>query len=227
MGRSIASVQRVDESLHSPFIELWITHRIEGGTTPEAAQRLALDGTLRNALQRNDVVGLHRLRRQPPGGLPRALRLDPQPHRRLALRVDRHALRRPRPPPPRCRPLAAGSGVTVCRPAGCRARREPRARPGPRRQPLLRAAGLRARDGAPRDLVRHAAAQAGGRAAPRAPRHRPGHGTPPRPAAPAAATSPRRWPAEPAQAPGTASRSRQVMREVQVRRPASSVTTMS
>ena len=56
MGRSIASVQRVDESLHSPFIELWITHRIEGGTTPEAAQRLALDGTLRNALQRNDVV---------------------------------------------------------------------------------------------------------------------------------------------------------------------------
>ena len=56
MGRSIASVQRVDESLHSPFIELWITHRIEGGTTPEAAQRLALDGTLRNALQRNDVA---------------------------------------------------------------------------------------------------------------------------------------------------------------------------
>ncbi|WP_404393411.1 GNAT family N-acetyltransferase [Humibacillus xanthopallidus] len=56
MGRSIASVQRVDESLHSPFIELWITHRIEGGTTPEAAQRLALDGTLRTALQRNDVA---------------------------------------------------------------------------------------------------------------------------------------------------------------------------
>ncbi len=56
MGRSIASVQRVDESLHSPFIELWITHRIEGGTTPEAAQRLALDGTLRHALQRNDVA---------------------------------------------------------------------------------------------------------------------------------------------------------------------------
>jgi GNAT superfamily N-acetyltransferase len=56
MGRSLATVQRVDESLHSPFIELWITHRIEGGTTPEAAQRLALDGTLRNALQRNDVA---------------------------------------------------------------------------------------------------------------------------------------------------------------------------
>jgi GNAT superfamily N-acetyltransferase len=55
MGRSTVSVQRVDESLHSPFIELWITHRIEGGTTPEAAQRLALDGTLRTALQRNGI----------------------------------------------------------------------------------------------------------------------------------------------------------------------------
>src|SRR6478736_4964085 len=55
MGRAVISVQRVDEALHSQFIELWITHRIEGGTTPEAAQRLALDGTLRNALQRNDI----------------------------------------------------------------------------------------------------------------------------------------------------------------------------
>jgi GNAT superfamily N-acetyltransferase len=56
MGRSVATVQRVDESLHSPFIDLWITHRVESGTTPEAAQRLALDGTLRNALQRKDVA---------------------------------------------------------------------------------------------------------------------------------------------------------------------------
>ncbi|GAB3069953.1 hypothetical protein GCM10027053_37850 [Intrasporangium mesophilum] len=55
MGRAVASVQRVDEGLHSKFIGLWITHRIEGGTSPEAAQRLALDGTLRNALQREDV----------------------------------------------------------------------------------------------------------------------------------------------------------------------------
>jgi GNAT superfamily N-acetyltransferase len=55
MGRAVASVQRVDEGLHSQFIELWITHRIEAGTTPEAAQRLALDGTLRKALQRNDI----------------------------------------------------------------------------------------------------------------------------------------------------------------------------
>ena len=55
MGRVVASVQRVDETLHSQFIGLWIAHRIEGGTTPEAAQRLALDGTLRNALQRKDI----------------------------------------------------------------------------------------------------------------------------------------------------------------------------
>src|SRR6478672_11715482 len=55
MGRAVVSVQRVDEALHSQFIALSITHRIEGGTTSEAAQRLALDGTLRNALQRNDI----------------------------------------------------------------------------------------------------------------------------------------------------------------------------
>lgn len=55
MARSTVSVQRVDDDLHAQFIELWITHRIEGGTTPEAAQRLALDGTLRNALQRMDI----------------------------------------------------------------------------------------------------------------------------------------------------------------------------
>ena len=55
MGRTVISVRKVDVDLHSQFIELWITHRIEAGTTPEAAQRLALDGTLRTALQRNDI----------------------------------------------------------------------------------------------------------------------------------------------------------------------------
>lgn len=55
MGRTVISVRQVDVDLHSQFIELWITHRIEAGTTPEAAQRLALDGTLRTALQRNDI----------------------------------------------------------------------------------------------------------------------------------------------------------------------------
>lgn len=55
MGRTAVTVRRVDRSDHSAFIELWIAHRIEGGTTPEAAQRLALDGTLRHALERTDV----------------------------------------------------------------------------------------------------------------------------------------------------------------------------
>ena len=98
MGRAVVSVQRVDEGLHSPFIELWITHRIEGGTTPEAAQRLALDGTLRNALQRNDICGLRRVHRRSAGGLRRPRGLDAEPARRLAVRVDRHALRAPRHP---------------------------------------------------------------------------------------------------------------------------------
>jgi GNAT superfamily N-acetyltransferase len=58
MGRAVVNVRRVDDQLHSQFIELWITHRVEGGTSPEAAQRLALDGTLRNALGRNDICAL-------------------------------------------------------------------------------------------------------------------------------------------------------------------------
>lgn len=56
MSRSLVTVQRVDAGLQAQFIELWITHRIEAGTTPEAAGRLAADGTLRNALGRRDVT---------------------------------------------------------------------------------------------------------------------------------------------------------------------------
>lgn len=55
MARTVISVREVDVELHTQFVELWINHRIETGTTPEAAQRLALDGTLRTALQRDDV----------------------------------------------------------------------------------------------------------------------------------------------------------------------------
>ncbi|MEW1953719.1 GNAT family N-acetyltransferase [Terrabacter sp. NPDC080008] len=68
MGRAVVSVQRVDESLHSQFIELWIAHRVEGGTTPEAAQRLALDGTLRNALSRNDICAFMAFVEDRPAG---------------------------------------------------------------------------------------------------------------------------------------------------------------
>ena len=84
MGRALVSVQRVDEGLHSQFIELWITHRIEGGTTPEAAQRLALDGTLRNALQRNDICAFVAFVDGRPAGYVVLADSTREPARRLA-----------------------------------------------------------------------------------------------------------------------------------------------
>ncbi len=56
MAQPAIAVTRVEQPQHSAFIDLWIAHRIEGGTTPEAAQRLALDGTLRTALGRADIT---------------------------------------------------------------------------------------------------------------------------------------------------------------------------
>lgn len=55
MGKSAVSVRRVEGNLRDPFIELWVAHRIESGTTPEAARRLAADGTLSAALDRSDI----------------------------------------------------------------------------------------------------------------------------------------------------------------------------
>jgi GNAT superfamily N-acetyltransferase len=55
MGRLVLSVRRVDTTLYAPFIDLWVDHRIETGSTPEVAQRLAQDGTLQAALERPDV----------------------------------------------------------------------------------------------------------------------------------------------------------------------------
>lgn len=55
MSRPAVTVRRVQPEDHSDFIELWMAHRIENGTTPEAAARLALDGTLRAALERADI----------------------------------------------------------------------------------------------------------------------------------------------------------------------------
>lgn len=56
MGRVGLEIRRVDEALRDEFIELWVAHRIESGTTPEAARRLAADGTLSAALDRPDVA---------------------------------------------------------------------------------------------------------------------------------------------------------------------------
>lgn len=55
MGRPTVRVRRVEGALRVPFMELWIAHRIEVGTTPEAARRLASDGTLAAALDRCDI----------------------------------------------------------------------------------------------------------------------------------------------------------------------------
>ncbi|MDN5795678.1 MAG: GNAT family N-acetyltransferase [Intrasporangium sp.] len=55
MGRSAVEVRRVEGDLRGPFIDLWVAHRIESGTTPDAARRLAADGTLSAALDRSDI----------------------------------------------------------------------------------------------------------------------------------------------------------------------------
>jgi GNAT superfamily N-acetyltransferase len=55
MGRSAVDVRRVEGALREPFIELWVAHRIESGTRPDAARRLAADGTLSAALDRSDI----------------------------------------------------------------------------------------------------------------------------------------------------------------------------
>jgi GNAT superfamily N-acetyltransferase len=56
MSRPTVSVRRLGASQRASFIELWIAHRVETGTTVEAARRLSVDGTLTAALDRCDVV---------------------------------------------------------------------------------------------------------------------------------------------------------------------------
>lgn len=56
MGRCGLEVRRVEGTLQAPFIDLWVAHRIESGTTPDAARRLAADGTLTGALDRSDIA---------------------------------------------------------------------------------------------------------------------------------------------------------------------------
>jgi GNAT superfamily N-acetyltransferase len=56
MTRPAVKVRPLEASQRESFIELWIGHRVETGTTVEAARRLAVDGTLTAALDRCDVV---------------------------------------------------------------------------------------------------------------------------------------------------------------------------
>lgn len=68
MGRSVLSVSRVDSTLYAPFIELWIAHRMETGSSRDVAERLAQDGTLRAALERTDVTAFIAFVEERPAG---------------------------------------------------------------------------------------------------------------------------------------------------------------
>jgi GNAT superfamily N-acetyltransferase len=55
MPRTPVSVRRVDETTLDPFVDLWVDHRVENGSSRDVARRLADDGTLRSAVARPDV----------------------------------------------------------------------------------------------------------------------------------------------------------------------------
>lgn len=68
MSRALVSVRQVDESLVPSLIDLWITNRVEGGASPEAAQRLALEGSVQSALARRHVRAFVALAEDTPVG---------------------------------------------------------------------------------------------------------------------------------------------------------------
>ncbi len=55
MSRSATVVRRADEALHDAILDLWATHRVEAGASPDAAARAVSDGAARAALSRPDV----------------------------------------------------------------------------------------------------------------------------------------------------------------------------
>ncbi len=68
MSRPQVLVRRVDEGLQQQLIELWIANRIEGGSSPDATQRLASDGTLRACLDRPEVTAFIAMSNDRPVG---------------------------------------------------------------------------------------------------------------------------------------------------------------
>ncbi len=58
MSRPQVLVRRVDEAHQQQLIDLWIANRVEAGISPEVAQRIGGDGTLRAALTRPEVTAL-------------------------------------------------------------------------------------------------------------------------------------------------------------------------
>ena len=55
MSRPAITVRRVSEDLERPFTELWMSSRVEAGTSPEVAARAASEGRIAAALRREDV----------------------------------------------------------------------------------------------------------------------------------------------------------------------------
>jgi len=68
VSRSQVLVRRVDEGLQQQLVELWVANRIEGGSSPEATQRLAADGTLHACLDRPEVTAFLALSDNTPVG---------------------------------------------------------------------------------------------------------------------------------------------------------------
>lgn len=56
MSRPQVFVRRVDAGLQPDLIDLWVANRVEGGSSPEATQRIATDGSLPASLERPGVT---------------------------------------------------------------------------------------------------------------------------------------------------------------------------
>lgn len=56
MARPQVFVRRVDATLEPQLIDLWVANRVESGSSPDAAQRIATDGTLATSLARPELT---------------------------------------------------------------------------------------------------------------------------------------------------------------------------
>ncbi len=68
MSRPQVFVRRVDEGHRQQLIDLWVENRVDGGCSPEATHRLATDGTLGAALEREGVAAFIALIEDTPVG---------------------------------------------------------------------------------------------------------------------------------------------------------------
>ncbi len=68
MPRPLVSVRRVDETLRPALTELWVSNRVDSGTTPEAANRMVADGSVASALDRTEVCAFVALADEEPVG---------------------------------------------------------------------------------------------------------------------------------------------------------------